>query len=275
MILVTGATGNVGGNVVRQLLEAGESVRAVTRNPATAVFPPGVEVVGGDLTKPESLAEAFDGVDRIFLFPSADAAEAVAELARERGVRRVVVLSAGLVEGYVDNPIAAMHRSVEDAVEASGLAWTFLRPGGFATNTLAWAGSIRSEGVVRAPYGGAVINLIHEADVAAVATAALLEDGHEGAAYRLTGPGGLTQVEQAQAIGQALGRDVRFEELTPEQGREHMTRFAPAPVVDTMLRFWADAVGAEPEVLSTVEQVTGRPARSFGRWAHDHVEDFR
>jgi uncharacterized protein YbjT (DUF2867 family) len=274
MIVVTGATGNVGGNVVRQLLDAGERVRAVTRSPGAARLPDGVEVVGGDLTEPSTLAGAFDGAERMFLFPVPATVGSVAELARASGVRRVVVLSSSAAAGQADNPISVMHQTVERALENSGLDWTFVRPGGFATNTLSWAPSVRVEGVVRAPYPGATVNLIHEADIAAVATTALLEDGHGGARYPLTGPESMTQAEQVQAIGAAISRDVRFEEQTPEQARRAMVRYMPEPIADILLNYWADSVGSTAPVLPTVEQVTGRPARSYPEWAVDHAEDF-
>jgi len=274
MIVVTGATGNVGGNVVRQLLDAGERVRAVTRSPGAARLPDGVEVVGGDLTEPSTLAGVFDGAERMFLFPVPATVESVAELARASGVRRVVLLSSGAAADQGDNPIAVMHRTVERALENSGLDWTFVRPGGFATNTLSWAPSVRAEGVVRAPYPDASVNPIHEADIAAVATTALLEDGHVGARYPLTGPASTTQAEQVRAIGAAIGRDVRFEEQTPEQARRAMVGYLPAPIADILLSYWASAVGSPAPVLPTVEQVTGRPARSYAEWAVDHAEDF-
>ena len=274
MIVVTGATGNVGGNVVRQLLDAGERVRAVTRSPGAARLPDGVEVVGGDLTEPSTLAGVFDGAERMFLFPVPATVESVAELARASGVRRVVLLSSGAAADQGDNPIAVMHRTVERALENSGLDWTFVRPGGFATNTLSWAPSVRAEGVVRAPYPDASVNPIHEADIAAVATTALLEDGHVGARYPLTGPASTTQAEQVRAIGAAIGRDVRFEEQSPEQARRAMVGYLPAPIADILLSYWASAVGSPAPVLPTVEQVTGRPARSYAEWAVDHAEDF-
>jgi len=274
MIVVTGATGNVGGNVVRQLLDAGERVRAVTRSPGTARLPQGVEVVGGDLAEPSTLTGGFDGAERMFLFPVPSTVDSVAELAKASGVRRVVVLSSSAAADQGDNPIAVMHRTVEQALENSGLDWTFVRPGGFATNTLSWAPSVRAEGVVRAPYPDAVANLIHEADIAAVATTALLEDGHVGARYELTGPHSNTQIEQVQAIAAAIGRDVRFEEQTPEQARRTMVEYMPAPIADILLNYWASSVGSPAPVLPTVEQVTGRPARSYPEWAVDHAEDF-
>jgi uncharacterized protein YbjT (DUF2867 family) len=277
MILVTGATGNVGRNVVAQLLAAGRQVRAVTRNPDAAKLPQGVEVFGADLAEPDSLDGALRGIERLFLYPRPETAEQVVALARRRGVRRVVLLSASAVLDHDErNLIGAMHREVEDAVTASGLAATFVRPGGFAANALGWAPSIRAEDVVRAPYPELASAPIHERDIAAVATAALLEDGHEGAAYQLTGPHTLTQLEQVAAIGVAAGRDIRFEEQTPQQARAQLLRAMPAPVVDSLLHIWARLADTGPEkILPTVEQVTGRPPSTFAQWAQEHSEAFR
>jgi uncharacterized protein YbjT (DUF2867 family) len=285
-ILVTGATGFVGRQVVNQLIQAGAQVRALTRNPATANLPLNVEVVQGDLTELATLIPALQGVDRVYLFPVDETAREVVTLARQSGVRRIVDLSAASVTvGLHTNP-------VEQAVEESGLEWTHVRPGGFMTNMLQiWAPSIRAERVVRYPFGDEAMNLIHEADIAAVAVAALLEDGHNGAVYTLTGPAAITVREQVEAISAALGEPVRFEEVTREKARElmHTQGGFAAAVADLMLGFidyggeqasgddgysdqdWSALMKTWPDV----EKVTGRPPRSYAEWACDHVEDFR
>lgn len=287
-ILVTGATGVVGRNVVQQLLDAGADVRALTRDPARAGLPPQVEVVEGDLTKPDGLEPAFDGVERLYLFPVDETAREVVALAKRAGVRRIVDLSAASVTaGLHTNP-------VEQAVEESGLGWTHVRPGGFMANLLpVWAPSIRAERVVRYPFadepGGYPI---HEADVAAVAVAALLGDGHTGIAYTLTGPEPVTVRSQVRDIAAALGTEVRYEEVSRERARELMVAqggFAAA-AADLLLGFvnyGGDEASGETDGFSDddwselmrpwrgVEQATGRPARTFARWAKDHVADFR
>jgi uncharacterized protein YbjT (DUF2867 family) len=285
-ILVTGATGFVGRHVVEQLVGAGIRVRALTRNPATAGLPADVEVVRGDLTAPASLIPALAGIERMYLFPVDETAREVVALAKQAGVRRIVDLSAASVTaGLHINP-------VEHAVEELGLEWTHVRPCGFMANMLQiWAPSIRAERVVRYPFADEPMNLIHEADIAAVASAALLEEGHTGAAYTLTGPALITVREQVRAIGAALGEVVRYEEVTREQARELMKAqggFA-AESADLMLGFIdygggqaASADGYADQDWSAlmkpwpdVQQVTGRPARSFAEWAEDHVADFR
>ena len=285
-ILVTGATGFVGRNVIDQLIRVGASVRALTRNPATAGLPAEAEVVQGDLTQPATLAPALEGIDRMYLFPVAETAREVVALAKQAGVCRIVDLSAASVTvGLHTNP-------VEQAVEESGMEWTHVRPGGFMANMLQiWAPSIRAERVVRYPFAEEPMNLIHEADIAAVAVAALLEDGHDGAVYTLTGPAPTTVREQVRAIGEALGEEVHYEEVTREEARKLMKAqggFASA-VADLMLGFidygGGEASGADGysdqdwsallKPWPDVEKVTGRPARSFAEWARDHVEDFR
>ncbi|GII00325.1 SDR family oxidoreductase [Planobispora takensis] len=285
-ILVTGATGFVGRNVVGGLLRAGVSVRALTRDPAAARLPGAAEVAGGDLTEPGSLAPALEGVDRMYLFPVEETAEEVIRLARGAGVRRIVDLSAASVTaGLHTNP-------VERAVEESGAEWTHVRPCGFMANMLQiWAPSVRAERVVRYPFADEPMNLIHEADIADVAVAALLEDGHHGRAYTLTGPRTITVREQVRAIGEALGEEVRYEEVTRERARELMRAqggFA-AESADLMLGF-VEYGGERPSsedgyadqdwsalmrVWPDVEKVTGHPPRDFARWAGDHADDFR
>ncbi|MER5310198.1 SDR family oxidoreductase [Streptomyces sp. NPDC002773] len=276
---MTGATGNVGRHVVGQLLAAGAAVRALTRDPAAARLPAEAEVVGGDLTRPETVEPALKDVSALFLFPSPGTAGPVLRAAKEHGVRRVVLLSSSAVEYSTegaDNAIVAYHKEIEREVEKSGLEWTFVRPGAFAVNSLQWAPQIRADGVVRGPYAEAEMAPIHERDIADVAARLLLTDGHAGAKYVLTGPESLTQAEQARRIGEAVGRPVRYEELAPEVAREQMIRDqVPAEFADMLLDFQAGLVGVPADVTATVEEVTGRPARTLDEWAADHAADFR
>ncbi|KAB8190379.1 NAD(P)H-binding protein [Nonomuraea phyllanthi] len=270
-ILVTGATGNVGRHVTSQLAEAGLEVRALVRDPERARLPERVEVVRGDLTAPETLEPALKDVESVFLlwpaFTADGAAEVVAAVARH--ARRVVYLSANAA----DEPETHYHE-VEQLIRNSGLGWTFLRPGGFAANTLMWAGQIR-DGVVRWPYGRAARSLIHEKDIAAVAVHVLTSAGHKGATYVLSGPELLTQEEQVRVIGEAVGREVRWEELPVEVAREELlAAWGDAAFVDSALSGWARFVTAPEEVTGTVERLLGRPALTLGQWARDHASDF-
>ena len=278
-ILVTGATGNVGRQVVSQLLATDARVRALTRNPDAADLPPGVEVVCGDLTVPEALDGCLDGVDVVFLVWTAPADAAPAAVDRmAKHARRLVFLSSPHRTPHPffqqPNPLADAVRGIERLIEASGLRWTFLRPGMFAANSLSWwAPQIRAGDVVRWPYAAAPTAPIHERDIAAVAVRALLEAGHDGAEYVLTGPQSLTQLEQVITIGDVIGRSLRFEEVSPEEWRREM--LAPPTILNMLLNAWAAAIGQPALVTSTVAEITGSPARTFRDWVTDHVEEFR
>ncbi|MCO6004977.1 NAD(P)H-binding protein [Actinoallomurus purpureus] len=272
MFLITGATGNVGRPLIDALLALGAPVRALTRRPADAGLPDGVEVAATDDLP-------MDGVRAVFLnaMTVQHAAGPLLKKAAEHGVRRVVVLSSlSALDDDPDNTIAVSHRDLERAVEESGLEWTFLRPGAFASNTLSWAGSIRSQGVARAAYGAARFSLIHERDIAEVAARALLDDDLVGAKPALTGPESLTQVDQARVIGEAIGRPVRFEEITPEEARTGMIgSYIPPAIADTLLRMFAQLTERPAEISPDFTRITGRPARTFAEWAADHAADFR
>jgi uncharacterized protein YbjT (DUF2867 family) len=275
-ILVTGGRGAIAREVVRGLLDAGVPVRAASREPAAAALPAGVQPVLVDPTRPDTLKAALDGVDKLFLYANPDGIGDVIDASRAAGVRHLVLLSslAAGQPGADDNPIGARHLAVERPIADSGLPWTFVRPGMFATNHLGWAASIKAEGVVRAAYPEAHAAAIHERDMADVAVAALTGDGHEHQAYTLTGPESQTQRQRVEIIAAAIGRPVRFEEQTPEEAREAMLRFMPAGVVDVLLSYQAASNGVPAEVLDTTERITGHPARTFAQWATDHAEDF-
>ncbi|MEU8031229.1 SDR family oxidoreductase [Streptomyces sp. NPDC049099] len=274
MFLVTGATGNVGRQVVELLLDAGARVRALSRRPETAGLPDGVEVVAGDLQRPESAGSALEGVQGLFLFPAPGGLDGFLRAAKEAGTERVVLLSASAVGSEEAGPLGRAHAECEQAVRASGLPWTVLRPGAFMVNDLRWAPAVRGDGVVRAPFARAVTSPIDERDIAAVATRALLDDAHTGATLELSGPQALTPVERVRILGEVLGRELRFEEQSPEQARAEWTKHAPAEIVDGSLSLYASLVDAESPVLDTVERVTGRPPTRYAQWAARHAADF-
>ncbi|AHH21521.1 NmrA family protein [Nocardia nova SH22a] len=274
MIVVTGATGNVGRPLVATLAAAGAKVRAVSRAVTAADVPDGVEYVRGDLARAGDLTAAFDGAESLFLLTSGEFLGTGGDLgevmtaARAGGVRRVVLLSSQGV-GTGDHP-----SDLEDSVKQSGVEWTMLRPGNFASNALQWADSVRTERVIAAPFADAAFPLIDPEDIAAVAAAVLLGDGHDGKIYELTGPVAISPRQQAEAIGDAVGEPVRFVEETRAEATARMVRFMPEPVVEATLNILSSP-GALGQVRPDVERILGRPARSFGDWVARNVAAFR
>ncbi|KAB2348426.1 NAD(P)H-binding protein [Actinomadura rudentiformis] len=275
MILVSGATGNVGGELARRLAEAGMAVRALVRDPGKA--PAGTEPVGGDLDHPESLTGALKGVEGVFLLSGyADMPGLLAEIDRA-GVGRVVLLSGGAVlASDTKNVISRYMHESERAVRESGVPWTLLRPSGFMSNTLQWAPQIRAGGdVVRAPFPHVRIAMVDPYDIAAVAAEALLEDGHEGNVYNPTGPDPLLPADRVRILGEVLGRELRFEGQTNAQAREDMLATMPVEYVEAFFTFYADGKLDESHVLPTVREVTGNAPRTFAQWAAAHADAFR
>jgi uncharacterized protein YbjT (DUF2867 family) len=265
-VLVTGATGHVGGALVTALTSRNVPVRALIRSGG----PPGVELARGDLTDPDSVQAALRGVDAVFLlwpFFTAEGAEPVVRLIAEHAARVVYLSAMSAPRG--------MWGDVERLIEAHGPKWTFLRAGGFATNTLVWADQIRA-GAVHWPYGDAARSLIHERDIAEVAARALTSEGHVGERYVLTGPEAVTQSDQVRIIGEAVGRPVRWVETPPEAARPGLVAsLGDESFADGALAYWATLVDHPEPVTDTVRELTGRPALTFREWAGDHAEDFR
>ncbi|MFC3491579.1 NmrA family NAD(P)-binding protein [Glycomyces rhizosphaerae] len=270
-ILITGATGNVGRHLVQLLNAANRPVRALTRDPDNAHLPAGVDVRAGDFTDFTSLEAALEGVTALHLMTSFGPANATVPNSRDlvaaavkAGVRRVTLLWNGF-EG-----------PVEAAVEDSELEYTHLRPGEFMSNALSWAEMIRTEGVVREAYGEIGHSPVDVRDIAAVAALALTEDGHAGQAYTLTGPEVLTAPQQVELIAGALGKDVRYEAEDREGARIRMRAMGiEEDAIEYVLDWRANPPEFAQKVFSTVEDVTGRPARTFAVWARDHADSFR
>ncbi len=274
--LITGATGPVGKSIVTQLHNTGQDVRIVTRDVRKA--PAGVEAVQGDFTKGDLPSRAFEGVNRVFLFPAQGGAEAFLKQAKTAQVEQIVVfssLAAALEhERDKDSASALHHLAIEAAVIASGIPYTFLRPGTFANNLLFWAYSIQTGDTIYGPYGNSVQAPIHEADVAAVAVTALTQDGHKGKIYPLTGPQALTRIEQLNIIGDAIGKKLRFQEIPADVFQKEMEKYMPPPIIKMLLDYWSDTLTVPDVVLPTVEQLTGHKARTLVQWAKDHASDF-
>lgn len=283
-VLVTGATGRVGRLVIDELLRTGTPVRALTRRADTAALPSGVEVVEGDVTVPASLEPALAGVTAVFLVWTAapTTAPAVVErLAAHRALapRRVVYLSAPFRTPHPffqqANPMREVHAEVERLLAETDLEVAILRPGMFASNALHWwAPQIRAGDVVRWPYADAETAPVDDRDIAAVAARSLLDAQHARADAVLTGPESLSQAAQVHAIGRAIGRSLRFEELSPDQFRRETAATWPAGVADMLLDAWRAALGRPAFVTSAVGEILASPARTFTRWAADHAAVF-
>jgi uncharacterized protein YbjT (DUF2867 family) len=278
-ILVTGATGNVGRAVTARLVAAGADVRTFVREARVHRFPDGVEVAEGDLSAPETLDRALTGIEAVFLiwpFLTAGGAPAVVA-AIARTARRLVYLSSSGVNDAAErqtDPINQLHADMESLIEASGLEWTILRANTIASNTLGWAGQIRSGNVVRGPDIASTA-VIDQRDVAAVAARVLTGDGYAGTTYVLTGPQVLSRAEQVRLIGAAIGRPVRFEKVPVPIAREQMLADGRPPALVEALLASAETRPASQVVTSAVEQITGTAARTFGEWAADHADAFR
>lgn len=281
-ILVTGATGNVGRHVVDQLIAAGVQFRAMTRDPDAAGLPAQVEVVRGDLTVPDSLDSCLQEVETVFLVWVAppDAIPGALERIAKRA-RRIVYLTAPLKTPHPffqqPNPSRAVAERLERLIEQSGLEWTFVRAGMFAGNARHfWGPQIRAGGVIRWPALNAPTAPTDERDVAAIAVRALCDDGHAAAEYVVTGPQSLTQVEQIQTIGRAIGRSLHVEEMTPDEGRLELLPVLGSPLfIDMLLKAWGAALGRPAFVSATFAALTGTAPRPFLEWASDYAAEFR
>jgi len=274
VILVAGATGNIGGELVRALVARGAPVRALARSEGDPIA--GAERVVGDLDHPESLGPALDGATGLFLLPGYRDMPGVLAAARAAGVARVAQLSgSSAAGGDTTNAISAYMICTEEAVRGSGLPWTILRPFGFMSNTLEWTPQLREGDVVRAPFGDVRVAVIDPADIAAVAATALLEDGHEDRTYTLTGPEPLLPADRVRILGEVLGRSLRFEAMSDDEAWEDMTARMPEQYVKAFFDFYVDGSLDESQVLPTVEEITDRKPRTFADWARAHADAFR
>lgn len=267
-VLVTGARGAIARAVADRLAATGHHVRAGSRDAMQARPIAGVDPVTVDASRPETLAPALDGVRAVFLYAIDEGVTDFLDTAKNAGVERIVLLSALAVTSTdpTQKVLADRHLLVEEPIRESGIAWTFLRPGAFAGNALAWAPSIRAEGGVAMPYPDSYSTPIHERDIAEVAVAALTTPGHEGAAYSLAGPESMTRARQVELIGDALGRELTVTGLAPEQVRD-----IPPFLLEMLARNREEPTDGGP----TIADVLGSPARTFASWAREHAGDFR
>jgi len=277
VILVTGATGNIGSALLKELQAHGAGpLRGLTRDAARAAFPDGVEAVEGDLAKATSLRPALEGIRSLFLVsrlgPDAD----ILEASRQAGVEHVTLVSSITVQTHPHLGPADENLAVERLLKDSGMTWTILRPTQFASNALMWAGSIRERQTVRMPYADIGLPTIHPADIASVARVALTEPGHRGRTYALTGPERVTARQQVESIAAVLGRKVAFAEISRGEAYAQMAAVFGAEAADAVLDVTGGDVNeALLQVRDTVAQVTGSAARPFRQWASENAAAFR
>src|SRR3954454_17141117 len=230
MILVTGATGNVGAELVHALAAAGEPVRALVRDDARrAALPAGVEAAVGDLNRPDTVAPALEGVRGVHLLAGYAGLPDALERMRRAGVERVTLQSSSAApSGDTTNAVARYHIESEAAIRDSGLEWTFLQPNTFMSNTLQWADAVRRGETVTAPFADVPVATIDPRDIAAVAAAALTEDGHAGRSYRLSGPESLRPAERAAILARVLERPIDCRAQPNDEARAEMSASMPA-----------------------------------------------
>lgn len=276
-VLVVGASGAVGSAVVAGLLERGVEVRASSRTPERLGLPKQVRVFAADLNEPASFAAALDGVDRVFLYADLEDPEAVTAAFVAAGVRHVVVLSSSSVTfpGAAEDFNGSRFLRVEADIEKAGLGYTFLRPGGFASNAARWSWGVKGESAVPLPYPEAVQAPIHERDIADVAVIALTSDALIGQAPILTGPERLTLRQQVDTIGAVIGRPVAVIEQTEAESTAMLSQYVPDVWVHQIIKDWREAVGSTPALSNEYTRITGRPARTFRTWVEDNIDLFR
>jgi uncharacterized protein YbjT (DUF2867 family) len=276
VILVTGATGNVGNELVAALAARGRPVRGLVRDSAVARVPAGVEVVEGDLELPESLTPALSDAHAVFLLGGWGDMPGLMRRIEQAGLEHVVLLTSRcVIGGRADNPVTRMWLDAEAAVRDSGVAWTILHPSGYQSNALGWLPQLQKGDVVSAPWGEVPIAAIDPADIAAVAATVLTEPGHEGVAHELSGPEPLTPGDQIETLATVLARPLRYKPLSDEQARRQMAADTPAPYIDAFFRFYSEGEFDDSPVVDTVEKITGRPPSRFEEWANAHAEAFR
>jgi uncharacterized protein YbjT (DUF2867 family) len=285
MILVTGATGLNGGELVRLLSARGVPVRALVRNTKKAealAAMPNVEIVEGDMARPETLPAALRGVDRAMLISSSDATMQEVQsnfinAAKAAGVKHVVKLSGIMPE--VDSPFrfARMHGEIEKKLERSGVAYTHLRAGEFMHSYFRQVPAIVAKAAFFLPMEDAKIASIDVGDIAEVAAIALTTQGHEGKIYPLTGPEALTMAEVANKLSTATGTPIRYVNVAPEQARQaQIDAGMPEARADALAELFAERrKGKEATVYPDIEKIIGRPATSFDEFATRHAAIFR
>ncbi len=284
MILVTGATGKVGQELVKDLVAKGEQVRAMSRNPekAAEILGPGVEIVAGDLEKPETLEAALQGVEKAFLLsdPGPNMAEAhgnFVEAAKRAGLRHLVRLS--VLPAGAESPITLgkWHKDADELVIQSGIPYTILRPGYFMQNAFNSASTIASEGAIYLPMGDGKVGMVDARDIAEVAATVLRSGGHEGKIYPLTGSESLSQSDVAAKLSVPLGKEIKYVNVPPEAAKNAMTGMGmPDWLADSMVEMGQMiSEGGADMVAPTVKQIIGREPLSFDQFAREFADTFK
>ena len=282
MILITGATGNIGRELVKQLDQRGVPLRVVSRDEAkVATLNQRLERVVGDLQDRATVRRAVCGVERIFMVSwildgGQEADRLLIEEAQRAGVRHIVKVSTLGARVAVDSPIGRRHREGEQLIEGSGLGWTFLRPGAFMSNALQWAGTIRSQGTVFNPMGEGKYAPIAPRDIAAVATLALTASGHEGQAYEITGPESLTTREQVQILSEVLSKPIKCVDIPVGVAAERLQKSGvPSFLIEGLSYFWNRVKDGNGDLQNdAIEQLTGYRAQTFADWCREHRSSF-
>jgi uncharacterized protein YbjT (DUF2867 family) len=276
MIVVTGATGNVGAEVVRALIRAEEPVRALVRDASTAELPPEVEAAEGDLDRPESLTAALEGTSAVFLLPGYGDMPGVLAAIREAGTERVVLLSGtSAASGDTGNAVTAYMLSSEAAVHDAGVQWTILRSYGMMSNTLRWKEQLAKGDAVREPFASVPVAMVDPYDLGEVAARALTSREHEGETYLVSGPAALVAADRVRILGQVLGRDLWLNAQSNDEARAQMQATMPPEYVDAFFDFYVTGSLDESQPQPTVRDVLGRAPRSFEDWARAHADAFR
>ena len=283
MILITGATGNVGAELVKKLSGCGQTVRAFVRHrgsPQEAVLQ-GIEPIEGDFSKPDTFARALEGVDRLFLLiPSSASVEEqqrnLVDAAKRSGVRHIVKLSQFGADVHARGRFQQYHGAIEDHILRSGIGYTFLRPNLFMQGLLNFRSTIASQGAFYAPAGDSQVSVVDVRDIAEIGAKALTQSGHEGKVYDITGPEALTHAQMAEQLSQALGKQVNYVDLPPEAMKQALLSFG-------MPQWQADGLvedydhyrrGEAATVTSTVREVTGHEPIRFAQFAKDYAGKF-
>lgn len=284
MILITGATGTAGSEIVKRLSAVGKPFRVLVRNreKAARLAGPGVEIAEGDLGKPDSLDRALEGVEKALLLSSPDPKQVelqgnFIQAAKRAGVKHVVKFSAMGAAADSQMTLARWHGQTEKQLEQSGMAYTHLQPNQFMQNFLGFAPSIAAEGVFYAPLKQARSSVVDVRDIAAVASAVLTGAGHEGKTYVITGPEALTYAQIAEKLSTVAGRKVNYIDVTPEQSKAGMIAAGmPAWLADAVNELyipWSQGAGAT--TTNVIREVAGKQPTGFDQFARDHAAVFR